>query len=156
MPARKSIDNDSSSEEELSQLVSDARAHRRELDSHGQLHRPNHIPKELRLRYFCLSAVLLLYAGFSLVNDDVYIPGKRGRGTHFHGVPALILIAAMLMAVLNMISVVADHYDERDNERKYRRFSLVTEVLAWVLAAIAVVLEIFVFKGTSHANWASA
>ncbi|GBG14975.1 uncharacterized protein NMK_2576 [Novimethylophilus kurashikiensis] len=81
----------------------------------------------------------------------MYIPGKRTPGTHFHGEPAWLLYAAMICASLNMLSVVVDHYDIRNNEINYKRFAKVTQFLGWGLFILALVLDLFVFhKGTRH------
>jgi len=45
-----------------------------------------------------------------------------------------------------MISVVADHYDIRNNETSYKWFAKTTRVLGWVFFTAALVLDLFVFK----------
>lgn len=144
--------NRKSSSEELDEVVSAARAHRREVDSReGQLHVPNHIPANERISNVLLSLILLGYCTFGALHDDIYIPGKRSSGIHMHGVPMWIIYAAMLAAVTNMLSVVVDHYDVRANELNYKRIARFTQILGWVLFGAAFVLDLFYYKaGTRH------
>ena len=58
---------------------------------------PNHIPVWTRVFYGLASPGLILYGAFGLWIDDLYIPGKRGPGTHLHGPAAWLMAAAMLM-----------------------------------------------------------
>ena len=145
MPLERSQSFNRSSEEELHELVDDARAHRREIDDvRGQLHVPNHIPSKTRWKYLLQSFLLLIYGTFCVVIDDFYIPGKRGGGAHFQGVPALLLYGVVLAASASMFSVVLDHYDERANERSYRRFAFWSQVAAWALGVGALALSIYI------------
>ena len=109
-------------------------------------HNPNHIPAEDRLLSIIFSTFMFLYGTIGLINDDIYIPGKRRPGTHFHGEPAWILYGAFICAVANMMSVVVDHYDKRNNETNYKLFSKATRVAGWTLFILALVLDLFVFK----------
>ena len=110
---------------------------------------PNHIPSGERAFYIILSSILLIYGTIGIIIDDLYLPGKRRGGIHFHGEPAWIMVGAFFFAVLNMMSVVVDHYDKRNNEINYKRFARVTQIFGWVLFALALILDLFVFhKGT--------
>lgn len=100
-------------------------------------HVPNRIPSGERWSSIVLSVLLLLYGGWGVGRDDLYVPGRRTNGVHLHGEPAWLLFAAMVCASLVMLSVVADHYDERDNERHYRTFATVFRWLGWALAALS-------------------
>lgn len=144
--------NPKSSLEELDDVVSAARAHRREVDAReGQLHIPNHIPAKERVGNVLLSLVLFGYCTFGALHDDIYIPGKRSNGVHMHGVPMWVIYGAMLAAVTNMLSVVVDHYDVRANELNYKRISRFTQVLGWILFILAFVLDVFLYKtGARH------
>ena len=144
--------NNTSSREELDDLVSSARAHRRNIDTReGQLHTPNHIPSKERVGNVLLSLILFAYCTYGALHDDIYIPGKRSNGVHMHGVPMWVIYGAMLSAVANMLSVVIDHYDVRANELNYKRFARVTQILGWVLFTSAFILDLFVFRtGTRH------
>lgn len=112
---------------------------------------PNKIDQSTRVWNVLLSTCLLLYGTIGIYIDDIYVPGKRTNGVHFHGEPAWLLYAAMVSASLNMISVVVDHYDIRNNEINYKRFAKVTQFLGWSLFILALVLDLCVFhKGTRH------
>jgi hypothetical protein len=59
------------------------------------------------------------------------------------------MYGAFLCAVGNMMSVVVDHYDQRNNENNYKLFARVTQIAGWTLFALALILDLFVFhKGT--------
>lgn len=120
-------------------------------DERGNLYTPNHIPSSTRRQYVFFSSILLAYGAFGAWVDDIYIPGKRGPGVHFHGVPLWFLVGAMVAASANMLSVVADHYDKRNNETNYRRFARATQGLAWALFIIGFLVDLLVFKSsTAH------
>jgi len=106
---------------------------------------PNHIPAGERMVNAMLSSALLLYGITGLIIDDLYIPGKRRLGMHFHGEPILILFIAFLCAAANMMSVVVDHYDKRNNEIDYKRFARTSQVAGWTFFILAVILDLFVF-----------
>lgn len=88
-----------------------------------------------------LSAILLAYGMYGLSVDDLYLPGKRGPGIHLHGFPAWVMFAAMFCACANMISVVIDHYDVRNNETNYRSFARATQIVGWILFVLSLVLS---------------
>ena len=114
-------------------------------------HHPNQIELSTRIWYLILSAILLAYGTFGVWLDDIYVPGKRSPGTHFHGEPAWLIYMAMVSASLSMLSVIVDHYDIRNNEVGYQRFAKVTQALAWALFILALILDLLVFrKGTAH------
>lgn len=92
---------------------------------------PNRIPLGERLINIVLSSGLLLYGGYGLQVNDLYIPGKRTSGVHLHDEPALLMYAAFVCGCLVMLSVVVDHYDERNNEQKYRAFAKAFKWLGW-------------------------
>ena len=94
---------------------------------------PNHIPAAERTINIILSAILLLYGTIGIISDDLYIPGKRRPGMHFHGEPAWVMYGAFLCVAANMLSVVVDHYDKRNNETNYKLFARVTQIAGWVL-----------------------
>ncbi len=136
-----------SAKDELHQAVSEARAHRRRIDAiEGQLHVPNHIPRQERIANVLLSLSLLAYALFGLAHDDLFIPSKRSSGLHLHGAPMWVMAGAMVSAVASLLSVVIDHYDTRPNERLYRRFALGTQALGWALFLGAFALDAWVYK----------
>jgi hypothetical protein len=116
-----------------------------ETDENSVGHNPNHIPSGERTMNIIFSSILFLYGTFGVIIDDLYIPGNKRPGTHFHGEPAWILYGAFLCAVANMMSVVVDHYDKRNNETNYKLFARVTQIAGWTLFVLAFVLDLFVF-----------
>lgn len=108
-----------------------------------ELFQPNKIPFLTRVYYFFASLFLLIYGTFGLYNDDIYIPGKRSNGIHFHGYAAIVIYVVFLFAVSNMISVIIDHFDQRDNEISYSSFAQKTSIIAWTLFFIACIMHVF-------------
>lgn len=105
---------------------------------------PNRIPLEDRIASILLSMFVLLYGTVGVIVDDIFIPGKRaGQGSHYHGILAWILYASFLFAIANMMSVVFDHYDKRNNENNYKLLASVTKTIGGILFLIAMVLGIF-------------
>jgi hypothetical protein len=98
---------------------------------------PNQIPPAERARHVLLSLALLAYGGYGVWVNDLYVPGRRGRGMHLHDIPAWLMYGAMVCACLVMLSVVFDHYDRRNNERHYRAFAAVGEFAGWTLFALS-------------------
>lgn len=129
-------------EDEVSEIVADAKEFRYKTDPHAYVHSPNRIPVGTRWKYILQSFFLIGYGTFGVWIGDLYVPGKRGEGVHLHGVPMLFMYIAMLSASANMISVIIDHYDLRNNEHDYREFAKVTAVLGWSLFFVALLLAI--------------
>ncbi len=102
---------------------------------------PNHIPESERWWNGFLSFLLLSYGTYGLTVDDIYIPGKRGNGMRFHGVAAWLVYGAMVSAAANMISVIVDHYDKRNNETNYRLFARATQAVGIALFCLAVLVQ---------------
>jgi hypothetical protein len=111
---------------------------------------PNVIPAKTRIMYIFVSAGILIFSTIGICFDDVALIQKYGRGVHFHGVPAWILYFSGLFAVANMISVVIDHYDKRNNERNYRVFAKVTQILGLIFLFLAIVLDNMIFHTAHH------
>lgn len=105
---------------------------------------PNHMPANKRMRYIAFLIFLAIYGAYGVLVNDLYIPRKRSKGFHLHDVPALIMYATFICACLAMLSVVADHYDKRNNETNYKMFANVFKCLGWDffgLSAITAVIR---------------
>jgi len=100
---------------------------------------PNSVPLRQRIAYLIASTCLIAYGGFGLYANDLYVPGRRGIGTHLHDEPALLMVGALLCGVLIMLSIVVDHYDRRDNEFRYRQFARRLKVLGLSLFGVSLV-----------------
>lgn len=103
-------------------------------------YRPNEIPWDTRMANGAMSAAIIAYGYWGVHVDDLYIPGKRGRGIHFHALSAWIMYAAMLCAAAHLIGVIVDHYDHRDNERRYQQFATYAQGAGWTLAVLSFVI----------------
>lgn len=103
---------------------------------------PNHIPASERWWYFGLSLLILAWGSYGLWTDDLIVPiSKRGRSVHLHGTAAVVMFCAMLAAILNLLAIVVDHFDIRNNELTYRRVAFVTQVVGCVLFVSAIVVQ---------------
>ncbi len=100
-------------------------------------HTPNHISLSSRWFYAIASPLIVAYGAYGIWIDDLFLPGKRGPGTHLHGVAAWLMFAAIVAAALNMVSVIIDHFDTRNNETNYRRFAKITSWSGFALAAVS-------------------
>lgn len=106
-----------------------------------ETYKPNKIPTLSRIFYTISSLFLFTYATFGLVHDDIFIPGKRSRGIHFHGLAAEIVYISLILIICNMISIIIDHYDKRDNEINYKKFAALTSFTAWIIFIIALTVN---------------
>ncbi len=107
-----------------------------------ELHTPNHIPADERVKYVVFSILLLAYGSYGVWVNDLYIPGKRTRGVHLHDVPAWIMYGAIICACLVMLSVVVDHYDKRNNETNYESFAATFKHLGWCFFGLSLVMSL--------------
>lgn len=114
----------------------------------GAAFTPNHIPTGERIGNVIFSVLLLAYGGFGLWTNDLYIPGKRGPGVHLHDGPAWLMFGAMICACAVMLSVVADHYDKRNNETNYRLLARILKFLAWALLFLSMGLAAMTARKT--------
>lgn len=103
---------------------------------------PNQIPAKERIQYIAFSILLFTYGTYGVWVNDLYIPGKRSRGIHLHDVPAWIMYGAMICACLVMLSVVVDHYDERNNETNYKLFADVFRFFGWAFFILSLIMAI--------------
>ena len=75
--------------------------------------------------------------------DDIYIPGKRGKGIHFHGAACTLIYGAFIFGAANFISVIVDHYDKRNNETNYQKFAKVTRIIGLILLFSGMIFGLF-------------
>jgi hypothetical protein len=115
--------------------------------SNSEGHQPNSFPLKERVENMMLSIALVVYGGVGIWMDDLYLPAKRSKGIHMHGVSAWIMYAAMLCGAAVMLSVVIDHYDRRNNEHRYVAFQKNTAIVAWTFFWFALFNQIVhIFK----------
>lgn len=103
---------------------------------------PNHIPAKERAGNLIFSVLLFLYGTYGVYVNDLYIPGKRSKGVHLHDLAAWAMYGAIICACLVMISVIVDHYDKRNNERRYREFANTAKFFGWGCFVVSLVLMI--------------
>ncbi len=103
---------------------------------------PNRIPLAERQRNLFFAFALLAYGAFSAWADNYLVPlGKRGS-LHLHGSPLWVMEAATLCATVVLLAVVADHYDERPNERMYADLGRGFRNFGRILFALAVLAQL--------------
>jgi hypothetical protein len=103
---------------------------------------PNEIPASARWWNFALSLVLIAWGSYGLWADDLLVPvGKRGYALHLHGSAAVVMFFALIAAVVNLLAVVFDHFDVRNNELTYRRIAFGTQIVGWTLFVSAVLVH---------------
>jgi hypothetical protein len=99
-------------------------------ESGNEPYTPNHISLDTRAAYLVASSLIIAYAVASLVRDDFYIwlPTRRGSNLseHLHGTAAWFAALAAFAAASNLLAVVIDHYDKRNNETNYRLYAKVS------------------------------
>lgn len=109
------------------------------------MHTPNHIPFDQRLWNAVGAIGLLLWGGYGLYVNDLVIPLRRRRDIHLHDEPAFLMFVAFVCGTLVLVSVIADHYDRRNNEHKYEKFAKLVGGTGWVLFGVSLVLH-FTYK----------
>lgn len=103
---------------------------------------PNEIPVEKRLRNIFLSIALMAYGIHGIYVNDLWIPRRRGRDIHLTDEAIFVMNAAFVCGCLVLISAVVDHYDQRNNEHKYKAFATVLKVIALILFFVAVFMQL--------------
>jgi hypothetical protein len=93
---------------------------------------PNIVPRSERLIYLVLSLLLVCGGASGLSNDDLIMVTKR-HIYHLHGKEAAIMYGAYIFASLCMVTIIADHYDRRDNEAVYWFLSRFFGVIAVIV-----------------------
>ena len=98
---------------------------------------PNSIPGKVRLINLSFGLGGIVYGVYGLHRNDLFIPSRRGPGTHLHDGAAMLMVAAIACGCAVLLSVVLDHYDERNNEAHYQRAAQVLRWLAWIFVFLS-------------------
>lgn len=114
---------------------------------------PNKIEIEERMFNIIISIILITMGILAIYYNSfpLLIPGKRMHGVKImlHSEPLWIFLLVLVCAVLFLLSVVVDHIDKRDNERKYAIFANLMKKLMWIFLWISLIAEWFIFKKSS-------
>jgi hypothetical protein len=113
-----------------------------ELWSGGE-YKANTIPLTKRLLNIAISVFLVGYVSYGLVVDKILIPSKRGDSMELHGVSAWVMAIAAFFCVANLIAVVLDHYDQRNNEKTYKQYRSLLYRGSVALFFVSLVLSLF-------------
>jgi hypothetical protein len=114
-----------------------------ELPDSSKWKEPNRVPRKTRMANAVLAAALITYGSYGLYIDDIFVPGKGGEGLHFSGIGAWLIYASILCATANLISVVVDHYDKRNNEIYYAHVAAATQWLGWLSFIAGILLALY-------------
>lgn len=94
---------------------------------------PNFVALKDRIINLVYAVGLSSYAAYGLYIDDMYM----GDGVHLVGKSVYFMFAAMMSAVIVMLTVLFDHYDRRDNEQMYRSIASFFKFTGWFLFIVA-------------------
>jgi len=103
---------------------------------------PNSFSPAHRAFNISQAVVLLAWGAYGVYRDSLWVPGRRTSGGLLHGPSAWFVCAAMVVTAANLLTVVVDHYDTRNNEHQYRRFRNASQIVAWSLFLVGLVLSI--------------
>jgi hypothetical protein len=110
---------------------------------------PRKISAADRIGHSLLALCLLVYGATGLYYDDIYVPGKHGKGMHFHGLAAWVIFGAFVCAALNLTFIIGDHCDDSSGNSNYYLPARTTQVVGWALFAGAIACQTFSI-GTSR------
>lgn len=114
------------------------------VDPHMDRYIPNEVPASTRWWRLVLSVLILAWGSYGLWADTLIVPvSKRGDVLHLRGAAAVVMFCAMVAAVLNLLAVIVDHFDERNNELTYRRIESFTRVVGVLLCVAAILLHLW-------------
>ena len=97
-----------------------------------QHHFANNVPLLQRLVYTALAVTLISYGAIGILVDALPVFGRR-TVTILSGTPAWLAFGALCAGAAGLISVVIDHYDRRNNVKRYQAFQQMSLTLMFVL-----------------------
>lgn len=101
---------------------------------------PNQVPVQERVLSILLACTFIAASLYALIYQHLVLPygGKyRGHFWRFDGYEMTLPVAALILAVIGLLSIVVDHYDKRENEHVYkvvRRCSLGMALLIYFVS----------------------
>lgn len=136
---------------------------RKEYEAYGSINPANYTPNTVPLRTRVINILVGIfcvgYSGYCLWLGQMYFPfiNKYAPGQSmaitFRGAEAWVMAAALLSAVLFCVLSVADHYDQRRNERSYQRGVRISVLLFGVFMSIAMIMYSLRVEGFGTALW---
>lgn len=103
---------------------------------------PNQYAPIERVLFLVVGVALIWWALDGYLDGEMFLPGRK-EGIYLRD--GLALVFAMVGALAGGIacfSAIVDHYDRRNNEKKYQEFFVFCKYLAIVCIASAVVLQL--------------
>lgn len=108
---------------------------------------PNHIPVKERVENIIGSIFFVAYGAYGVWSNDLHLAfGRRSPGIHLHDIAAWLMFAASICGCVVLLTVVVDHYDQRNNETNYKKIAdvfkksgiafAILSILAWALMEI--------------------
>jgi hypothetical protein len=85
--------------------------------------------------------LLLCYATYGLIIDDISIPSKHGDGLHFHGVAAWLVYGGIVSIATNQILLSVADDDKRNNETNYRLFARVIQIMGIAFLCLSMLVQ---------------
>lgn len=109
------------------------------------IHIPNDIPLNQRFWSLLGAILLLVWGGHGLLKNDLVLPLRRRADLHLHDESAYLMFAAFVCGALVLLAIVIDHYDRRNNEHHYQRFSRTMSKVGWWLFGSALLLKLILW-----------
>lgn len=93
------------------------------------------------------SIFFVAYGAYGVWSNDLHLAfGRRSPGIHLHDIAAWLMFAASICGCVVLLTVVVDHYDQRNNETNYKKIAdvlkksgiafAILSILAWALMEI--------------------
>lgn len=103
---------------------------------------PNQYAPAERIIFLVIGVALTWWALDGFLDGEMYLPGRK-EGIYLRDGLAVVLgVVGALTGGIACFSALADHYDRRDNEKKYREFFVFCKYVAIAAITSAVVLQL--------------
>lgn len=107
--------------------------------------RPNFVPLATRILNIAFAFLLIAYGLAGVFRGSFkVVPPKSKTGLVLYDQPAWLFATAIFIGVVVLLSVVIDHYDKRNNERRYLVFKRVAVGAGLFLLLAALVAGFFI------------
>lgn len=102
---------------------------------------PNTIPLKSRLKAALGTILLVALSGYGILNQHLTLPyrGKSGHGyvVEFNGYETILPILSLVLGAIGLILFIADHYDKRNNEYKYKSAVYYFSSTGWLIYLVS-------------------